>query len=178
MIEKVPTTYCIFDVLFLDGRSTVELRYEQRRTLLEGLELAGPHWATPPYHRGGGAGALAESKRRGDEGIMAKRVTSVYEPGRRSRDWVKVKNLRTQEVVVGGWSPGKGNRAGTIGALLLGIPDGAGLTYVGKVGTGFTQATLARLQHEFGRMARPTSPFTTEVPRADARDAHWVKPTL
>jgi bifunctional non-homologous end joining protein LigD len=178
MIEKVPAIYCIFDVLFLDGRSTVELAYEQRRALLEGLELAGPHWATPPYHRGGGASALAESKRRGDEGIMAKRMASVYEPGRRSRDWVKVKNLRTQEVVVGGWSPGKGNRAGTIGALLLGIPDGAGLTYVGKVGTGFTQAALAQLQSTLGRIASPTSPFTTEVPRADARDAHWVKPTL
>jgi len=178
IIDKIPVTYCIFDVLYLDGRSTVELPYEERRTLLEGLELAGPHWATPPYRRGGGAAALAESRRRLDEGIMAKRLVSRYEPGRRSREWVKVKNLRTQEVVVGGWSPGKGNRAGTIGALLLGIPDGAGLTYVGKVGTGFTQAALAHLQSTLGRVATPTSPFSTEVPRADARDAHWVKPTL
>jgi bifunctional non-homologous end joining protein LigD len=103
---------------------------------------------------------------------------SRYEPGRRSPDWIKVKNLRTQEVVVGGWSEGKGNRAGTIGALLIGVPDGAGLSYVGKVGTGFTQQMLADLHDRFGKLARQTSPFVDEVPRGDARNAHWVAPTF
>jgi bifunctional non-homologous end joining protein LigD len=178
MVEQVPVTYCLFDVLFLDGRSTMELSYDQRRVLLDGLELDGPYWRTPSYHRGGGANELAESRRRGDEGILAKRLTSRYEPGRRSREWIKVKNLRTQEVVIGGWSPGQGARSGTIGSLLLGIPDGAGLSYVGKVGTGFTQQMLASLYERLRRQERPTSPFTEEVPRSDARDAHWVTPTL
>lgn len=176
--ERVPVTYCLFDILFLDGQSTMDLAYEQRRALLEGLELDGAHWRTPPYRRGGGAAELAESKRRGDEGILAKRIGSRYEAGRRSREWIKVKNLRTQEVVVGGWSPGQGARAGTIGALLIGIPERSGLSYVGKVGTGFSQQVLADLHRRLRRHERSTSPFTTEVPRADARGAHWVTPVL
>ena len=176
--ERVPVTYCLFDILFLDGMSTIDLPYHQRRSLLEGLELDGPQWRTPPCRRGGGAVELAESQRRGDEGILAKRMTSRYEPGRRSREWIKVKNLRTQEVVVGGWSPGKGSRGGTIGSLLLGVPGGAGLSYVGKVGTGFTQQALAQLYDRLSRQERATSPFSDEVPRSDARDAHWVTPTL
>lgn len=178
MVERVPVTYCLFDLLYLDGRSTMELPYEQRRVLLEGLELEGPHWRTPPYRRGGGAAELAESRRRGDEGILAKRLASRYEPGRRSREWIKVKNLRTQEVVVGGWSPGQGARTGTIGALLLGIPDDGRLSYVGKVGTGFTQRMLASLYERLRRQERATSPFTDAVPPADARNVHWVEPTL
>jgi bifunctional non-homologous end joining protein LigD len=176
--ERIPVTYCIFDVLFLDGQSTMDLPYDQRRTVLEGLDLDGPHWSTPPYRRGGGADALARSKQAGDEGILAKRITSRYEPGRRSREWIKVKNLRTQEVVVGGWSPGKGARAGTIGSLLLGVPGESGLAYVGKVGTGFTQAALANLRGTLNRLSRPTSPFATEVPRPDARGVHWTAPEL
>jgi len=178
IVERVPVTYCVFDVLFLDGRSTMDLPYHERRSLLDALELDDPHWSTPPYRRGGGADELAESRRRGDEGIIAKRFLSRYEAGRRSREWIKVKNLRTQEVVVGGWSPGKGGRAGTIGSLLIGVPDGRGLSYVGKVGTGFTQQMLAELYGSLSKRERPTSPFSDDVPRADARDARWVTPAL
>jgi bifunctional non-homologous end joining protein LigD len=178
LAEQLPVTYCIFDVLYLDGRSTTALPYTQRRELLERLDLNGPHWRTPPYRRGGGKAALAEAKRRGEEGVMAKRLDSVYEPGRRSRSWIKVKNSRTQEVVVGGWQPGKGARAGTIGSLLLGIYDDSGLSYVGKVGTGFTQAVLADLHGTLSKLGRRTSPFAGELPKADARDAQWVTPKL
>lgn len=178
LAKRVPVTFCLFDVLFLDGHSTVDLPYTQRREILEGLRLDGPHWRTPAYRRGGGAAALAESRDRGDEGILAKRLASRYEPGRRSRDWIKVKNLRTQEVVVGGWSPGKGARANTIGSLLLGIPEDSGLSYVGRVGTGFSEKALRELAKRLAGLARSTSPFSTEVPRAESRDARWVRPTL
>jgi bifunctional non-homologous end joining protein LigD len=178
LAQRVPVTFCIFDLLFLDGQSTMELSYEKRREILEGLRLDGPHWRTPPYRRGGGTAALAESKERGDEGIMAKRLASRYAPESRSRDWIKVKNLLTQEVVVGGWSPGKGARAGTIGSLLLGIPGGGGLSYVGRVGTGFNQRTLASLSSRLQALSRQTSPFSEEVPRNEARDARWVEPTM
>ena len=109
---------------------------------------------------------------------MAKRLTSRYRPGRRSPDWVKVKNIRTQEVVVGGWSPGKGRRSGTIGSLLLGLPGEGGLSYIGQVGTGFTDDMLADLLARLRRIERKTSPFDPDVPRADARDALWVSPRL
>jgi bifunctional non-homologous end joining protein LigD len=178
LAEQLPLTYCIFDLLHLDGRPTVALPYHQRRDLLEALDLNGQNWRTPPYRRGGGARALATAKKTGEEGIMAKRLDSIYEPGRRTRDWIKIKNSKAQEVVIGGWQPGKGARAGTIGALLLGIPGDDGLSYAGKVGTGFTQAALDDLRGMLSQIARKSSPFAGEIPAVDARDARWVTPKL
>jgi bifunctional non-homologous end joining protein LigD len=170
-----PVVLLIFDVLHLDGRSLLKLPYSERRSLLEGLNLAGKAWATPAAFDGNGADAVRVSQEQKLEGVVAKRLSSTYVPGRRSPDWVKVKNIRTQEVIVGGWHPGAGRREGMIGSLLLGIPDGEELAYVGKVGTGFTDAMLAELSTDL--QAAADSPFK-EVPRADARQAHWVAPTL
>jgi bifunctional non-homologous end joining protein LigD len=178
LAEQVPVTYCVFDLLYLDGRDTTGLGYEQRRTLLEALDLEGPHWTTPPYVRGGGAEALRSARELGVEGIMAKRLRSTYEPGRRSKAWVKVKNTRTQEVVLAGWKPGKGNRSGTIGSLLLGIPGPHGLEYVGQVGTGFTRTALDALARKLNALQRRTTALTGELPAADRRQAHWVTPSL
>ena len=115
------------------------LPYRERRALLEELGLAGPSWQTPPAWFGGGAAVLAAAREQQLEGVVAKqRRVAATSPGRGRRSWLKVKNLRTQEVVVGGWKPGQGRRADTIGSLLLGMPDADGLRYVGKVGTGFT----------------------------------------
>ncbi|HEY9349978.1 MAG TPA: DNA ligase, partial [Acidothermales bacterium] len=99
-------------------------------------------------------------------------------PGRRSPTWIKVKHVLMQEVVIGGWQPGEGRRAGGIGALLLGVQDDTGLRYAGQVGTGFTEAMLADLARLLRPLARKTSPFVDDVPRKDARDAHWVTPRL
>ncbi|HEV7899449.1 MAG TPA: non-homologous end-joining DNA ligase [Planosporangium sp.] len=176
--EQTPVTYQVFDLLYLDGHNTIGLRYEQRRELLESLRLHGPHWDTPPYARGGGARALAESKERRLEGIVAKRLDSIYEPGRRSSAWVKVKHTRTQEVIIGGWTPGQGRRAGTIGALLLGIPGPEGLEYVGQVGTGFNREALDDLYRRLRPLERKTPPFARPLPARDAKDAHWVTPKL
>jgi bifunctional non-homologous end joining protein LigD len=176
--EQVPVTYHLFDVLYLDGRITIGLSYQQRRELLESLELRGPRWDTPPYCRGGGAKALAASIEQGLEGVVAKRLDSVYEPGRRSRAWIKVKHANVQEVVIGGWRPGKGWRAATIGSLLLGIPEAGGLRYVGRVGTGFTREMLDDLYRRLRGLERRTSPFTGPLPAADAKDARWVTPKL
>jgi bifunctional non-homologous end joining protein LigD len=172
-----PVVYLIFDVLHLDGRSTMALPYSQRRSILEGLDLAGPAWQVSPAFDGDGAKALQASQEQQLEGVLAKRRDSVYVPGARSRDWLKIKNIRAQEVVIGGWREGAGRRAGTIGALLLGIPDREGLAYVGKVGTGFTDAMLADLTSKLSRLSRQSSPFV-DVPRPDAKDAHWVTPRL
>ena len=178
LAESDPAVYLIFDLLHLDGRNLFDLPYTQRRELLEGLELDGGSWQTPPAFAGDGPHAVEASKERQLEGVVAKRSTSRYLPGRRSPDWVKVKNFHTQEVVIGGWSPGKGRREGTIGALLLGVPTPEGLRYVGQVGTGFTDAMLRDLAERLRRIARKTSPFSLDVPRTDARDAQWVRPQL
>jgi bifunctional non-homologous end joining protein LigD len=173
-----PAVFLAFDLLHLDGRSLLDLPYEQRRELLTGLELDGEFWQTPPAFAGSGSAAVHASQEQGLEGVVAKRISSRYTPGRRSAEWVKVKNIRTQEVVIGGWSPGRGRRAETIGALLLGLPGDGGLRYIGQVGTGFTQQILDDLLARLSRLTRKTSPFKPDVPRADARDAIWVTPRL
>jgi bifunctional non-homologous end joining protein LigD len=105
-------------------------------------------------------------------------IDSAYEPGARSRRWLKIKNLRTQEVVVAGWRSGQGRRADGIGSLLLAVPAADGWQYVGKVGTGFTAAALQELQRRLEPLTTDVSPLGDDVPRADARDAHWVRPEL
>jgi bifunctional non-homologous end joining protein LigD len=178
LLTRVPVTYLAFDLLMLDGRSLLRTTYDQRREILESLGLDGPRWATPPAFIGDGAAALAASLAQGLEGVVAKRRSSTYRPGTRSRDWVKVKNIRTQEVVVGGWRPGAGNRAGTIGSLLVGLPGAGGLAYAGHVGTGFSRAVLVQLRQTLEPLRREASPFAELLPRADAHDAIWVAPRL
>lgn len=178
LAARTPVSYMVFDVLHLDGHSTVALPYTERRRMLASLGLAGERWAVPADHPGPGADLLAAARSSGLEGLVAKRADSPYQPGRRSRDWVKVKVTRTQEVVVGGWSPGKGNRSSRIGALLLGIPGDGGLVYVGKVGTGFTEAALDDLQRRLAPLRRSSPPFTGRVPSADAAGATWLEPEV
>jgi len=178
LATTVPATYLIFDVLHLDGHSTLALPYAERRELLESLELEGPHWTSAPSFHGGGPAVLAASKSAGLEGIVAKRRDSPYVPGRRSEHWLKLKTLRHQEVVIGGWKPGNGRRAGTFGSLLIGVPDEHGLQYVGHVGTGFSDRVLQEVQGRLDGLAADRSPFAVEVPREHARHARWVRPEL
>ncbi|WP_020573865.1 non-homologous end-joining DNA ligase [Actinopolymorpha alba] len=173
-----PVAYLLFDLLYLDGMPLLDQPYAARRETLSALGLAGPNWQTPPTFPGMGADALDTSARQQLEGVVAKRLDSRYEPGRRSPAWIKVKHLRTQEVVIGGWRIGEGSRAGTFGSLLCGVHERGRLMYAGRVGTGFTQETLAALAAELAPLARATSPFDEPVPTADARDARWVEPVL
>ncbi|BEP12032.1 hypothetical protein acdb102_03430 [Acidothermaceae bacterium B102] len=176
----VPIHYLIFDLLHLDGRSLLDAPLSERRALLDGLKLAGDHWSTPgDFTDVSGDDILAASLSQGLEGVVAKRLYSKYLAGRRSDLWTKVKNFRTQEVVIAGWKPGAGRREGTIGSLLLGIHDDDGnLVYAGHVGTGFTDQVLDELSTMLGRLERKTSPYAAEIPRADSKDAHWVTPSV
>jgi len=156
----VPATYVLFDLVYLDGHSLTRLPYAERRRRLVALALDGEAWRTPAAHEGDGAALLAASARQGLEGLIAKRLDSAYEPGRRAPSWVKVKNSRRQELVVGGWLPGEGRRAQRIGALLVGFYEAAGsLRYAGRVGTGFTDAILADLARRMAPLRRSDSPF-------------------
>jgi bifunctional non-homologous end joining protein LigD len=179
LVAAVPVTYLLFDVLHVNTAPAIAMPYSARRGLLDEIVQQGAHWDIPPYFQDAGAGVLAESRRLGLEGVVAKRLTSPYRPGRRSSDWVKVKNFRTQEVVVCGWKAGEGRRGGMIGSLLLGVHDQAGrLLYAGSVGIGFTQATLRGLAGRLAPLARATSPYDEGPPREEARGAYWVEPVL
>jgi bifunctional non-homologous end joining protein LigD len=178
-MRDVPVTYVIFDILYLDGVSMLDSPYEERRAALEDLALDGASWQTPAYHRGDGAELLAASKAQRLEGIIAKRLGSGYVPGRRTRDWLKVKNVRGQEVVIGGWLPGKGRREGEIGALLVGYYERDGkkrrLRYAGKVGTGFDASDLRMLAERLEPLERDDSPFEGRQPE---QGSIFVEPKL
>jgi bifunctional non-homologous end joining protein LigD len=176
-----PVVYMAFDLLHLDGRSLCELPYERRRALLEGLALDGPAWRAPRFHRGGGAALLDATREQGLEGIVAKRLDSRYEPGRRSGAWRKLRNRRRQELLIGGWTPGQGRRAGRIGALLLGARErpGGPLRFAGGVGSGFSEAMLDELERRLRPLRRTRSPFRLEPGGArPPRGAQWVEPLL
>lgn len=177
LAREQPVTYMIFDLLQLDETSLLSLPYELRRSTLDELEVAGEYWRTPPTFDGSGEDALAESARLGLEGVVAKRLRSRYDAGRRSDTWRKIKLLRTQEVIIGGWRTGSGSRATTLGALLTGVPDAAGgLHYAGRVGTGFTMDVLHDLLARLRPLETAQCPFTDDVPALDARGAHWAEP--
>jgi bifunctional non-homologous end joining protein LigD len=170
-----PVTFVVFDLLYLDGRVLTELPYAERRELLEGLDLRGPHWNVPSYTAGGGAGLLAATREQGLEGLVGKRLDSRYEPGRRARTWVKVKNTARQEVVIGGWLLGEGRRRDRVGALLVGYQDGGRLRYAGKVGTGWGEKEGDRLLALLRERERDGSPFEGRQP---PRGAVFVEPDL
>jgi bifunctional non-homologous end joining protein LigD len=178
--HNTPLQYMVFDLLYLDGESLMRLPYTERRARLEALDLNGPGWRTPAYHAGDGAALLEASAAQGLEGIVAKRLDSAYEPGRRPGSWLKIKNTRRQELVIGGWVPGEGRRAGKIGALLVGYydhdPPEPELRYAGKVGTGFDARELDRLEALLAPRRRATTPFTG--PRQPERGAQFVDPDL
>ena len=178
LAEAIPVTYMIFDLMHLDGHSAVEVPYAERRRLLEGLQLAGPHWATPPSERGGGDVVLQTAREAGLEGVVAKRLDSLYRPGRRDPSWLKVKNFRTQSVVVAGWAKGQGHLEGDLGALLVGIPEPDGLRYVGRVGSGLGEADRSVLRLRLQAMRRDTTPFKGSVPKSEATGVTWVEPEL
>lgn len=172
--REVPVAFMIFDILWLDGQMVTALAYTDRRRLLDALELNGEKWQTPPAASGEGDAALATSRELGLEGVVAKRLESRYEPGRRSPAWRKIKHEHRQEFVIGGWTAGQGGRSGRVGALLLGYYDEAGsLHYAGKVGTGFSADEMDRLDALLTPIEQDVNPFSGPgVPRA----AHFVVP--
>ncbi|PVE16944.1 ATP-dependent DNA ligase [Arthrobacter sp. Bz4] len=177
--RKAPVHFMIFDLLYLDGNSLLQLQYAQRREILEQAvnSPADGHIQVPPALDATIEEAVAASRELGLEGVVAKRTSGTYTAGRRSRGWVKIKDQLTQEVVVVGWRPGKGSRAHKVGSLLVAVPDGVDLKYVGRVGSGLTERDLAEIGSRLRKMSRKTAPLA-DVPAADASDAHWVRPAL
>jgi bifunctional non-homologous end joining protein LigD len=176
LAESAPVTYAIFDLLWLDGHSLVELPYTERRSRLDALELNAERWRVPEFQAGEGSALLAATREQELEGVVAKRLDSRYTPGGRAGSWLKIKNSQRQELVIGGWTTGKGSRSKGIGALHLGVHGEDGeLRYAGRVGTGFDAAELTRLAGLLEPLARKATPFTGAQP---PKGAHYVEPTL
>lgn len=191
LARTTPVTYVLFDLLWLDGHSLMELPYAERRARLDELDLNGEHWRAPSYRAGPGEGRalLAATGEQNLEGVVAKRLDSLYVPGGRTGTWLKIKHHNRQEVVIGGWHEGQRARAGRIGALDVGVYDehsgdlqhggqlkrDGGLRYAGQVGTGWDERELARLESLLKDIPRAKSPFTGRQP---PKDAHYVQPRL
>ena len=174
---RTPVVFLVFDLLQVESHSLLSLPYTDRRAALERLDINGDHVAVPPAFDGDPAHAMAASRQQGLEGVVCKRLDSVYTPGRRSPAWIKVKHARMQEVVVIGWEPGEGRRAGEVGALLLAVHRDGELRYAGQVGTGFSDRTLADLRRQLASR-QVDRPSATLIPANQARTAVWVRPDL
>lgn len=175
--HQVPIAIMVFDVLQAAGRDLTGQSYDVRREALATVLAAAAPVHVSEIFDGPLDEAMRVSKGRRLEGVMAKRRDSHYAVGRRTRTWLKFKHHLDQEVVIVGWRPGQGARAGGIGSLLLAVPDGDGLRYAGRVGTGFTERALARLR-ELLRDVPDKPAVVHDVPDVDARDAHWVDPVV
>ncbi|WP_051164311.1 ATP-dependent DNA ligase [Nocardia testacea] len=167
--------FVAFDLLYLDGTSLLRKRYRDRRRVLEALAATAPALQVPAPYEGSGADAVRQSEQEGVEGVVAKKVDSVYQPGTRGRTWVKHRNWRIQQVVVGGM---RRSRARPFASLLVGIPAEDGLVYAGRVGTGFGDAGMRELAARLHRLERKTSPFVNEMSADERRDAIWVTPKV
>jgi bifunctional non-homologous end joining protein LigD len=182
-VREIPIQYLIFDLLYLDGQSIMHLPWSKRREMLEDLTLKGGSWQLSPAHVGEGRAVYASAKQLELEGLVAKKIDSPYEPGRRAPSWRKIKIVPRQEFVVGGWTRERGTDANRIGALLVGYykPDSCGkkakLTYAGRVGTGIKQADHGPLMRTLKQLATDENPFAEKIPKHDT-EAHFVQPKI
>ncbi|HCJ48573.1 MAG TPA: ATP-dependent DNA ligase, partial [Microbacterium sp.] len=175
--RRIPVQFMLFDVLEIDGTDTAPLPLAQRRELLEAVAGSTIDAIVVPPVADDVDDALATAERLGLEGVVVKDPSSTYRRGQRSEQWLKVKLTMMQDVVIGGIRPGKGGRSGTIGSLLMGIPGPDGLRYVGRVGSGFSDATLARLTALLDPLRDDVNPFV-DIGAVEASDALWVRPEV
>lgn len=171
-----PVTLLVFDLLRLDGQDLTGLPLHERRAALEALGLAGVHWQVPATYDDGDMLLVATAQQK-LEGIVSKRRSSLYHPGRRSPDWLKFPHRNVESYVVGGWRH-ETDSTSRIGAVLVGEPTGHGLVYRGRVGSGIAGKEGRRLLGLLGPLRADASPFADAVPKVDALGTVWVRPEV
>lgn len=180
LAKQIPVVLMAFDLLYLDGVSLVGRALRERREALEEILVPDEHVQLSPLVEGAGTALYRAAEEQGLEGIVAKRLDSRYEPGSRSRSWLKAKLTYDADVVIVGWTEGEGRRRGRIGSLVMAVYDSDGLRYVGNVGTGFDEAALDDAARRLAEIETTASPFDRSVIRSapELRRAHWVEPRL
>jgi bifunctional non-homologous end joining protein LigD len=175
-----PIVYYVFDLLEVEGEPVIDLPLAKRRDRLEQLLDRRNKTILFSESFADGEALLGAAKQQRLEGIMAKRLDSRYLPGKRTRDWLKVKTRNRQEFVIAGYTRGEGRRSGTLGSLILGVFQGGQLVYVGNCGTGFTEPEIDRLLEKLRPLERKTSSFAVvpKMPRVRKADVVWVEPKL
>ncbi|MEA2447371.1 MAG: bifunctional non-ous end joining protein LigD, partial [Actinomycetota bacterium] len=185
-MTKIPITFIAFDVLYVDGRSLINEPIETRKEILEEIVVVSDRVQVSPYIERDGVSLFEAAEARNLEGIVAKKLGCPYRPGRRGREWLKVKAIQDADVVVGGWTKGEGSRSTTFGALLVGAYEADGsLRFIGSVGTGFTEKTLGELLPQLQELTTDGCPFAVDPRKMPSgsfgkpvRDPRWVRPEL
>jgi bifunctional non-homologous end joining protein LigD len=182
--EATGLVYQVFDLLYLDGRSLLDVPLEDRKRLLRSVLKDHPRVRFASHVVGDGKAFFDAASKLGVEGMVAKLRRSRYEPGRRTGAWLKIKIRPEQEFVVGGWTPGSGN-ARDLGAMAIGVYEGDKLRFAGKVGSGFTGAIRADLLKRLRPLVQDDPPFDPAPPKdyrgrwgGDLKDITWVRPEL
>ncbi|MDQ3646094.1 MAG: non-homologous end-joining DNA ligase [Actinomycetota bacterium] len=183
--KQIPVTYIAFDLLYLDGRSLIREPLEERKRLLEEIVVPTDRVQVSPQVPGEGTSLFQVACERKLEGIVAKKLGTPYRPGKRARDWLKIKTTYEADLIIGGWSRGEGSRSHTFGALLVGAYGDDGLRFAGSVGTGFSEKVLERLMPQLLEAEAAECPFV-EGPKGlstgrfgkPIRDPHWTRPEL
>jgi bifunctional non-homologous end joining protein LigD len=184
--QTTPVLFMAFDLLYQDGRTLLDLPLEERKERLEALVVPNEAVQVSPYIPEEGKALYDAACEQKLEGVVAKKLGCPYRPGRRVRDWIKIKTTFTADVVIGGWSAGEGSRSSSFGSLIVGAYKDDELHYVGSVGTGFSEKVLAEVLESLEGLRTDECPFV-EDPRKLSRenryskmirDPRWVRPEL
>jgi bifunctional non-homologous end joining protein LigD len=175
--RKLPVVTYAFDLLWFDGRDLTGEPLEDRRELLEDIVTPDETFRLTTFVDEEGKRLFESAQQLGFEGVVGKKLGSIYQPGRRSKDWRKVKALNRQSCVILGWTPGTGSRSRTFGSLLVGAYRDGDLVWIGQVGTGFTESMLADLLGRLAELETPESPIDDPELRK-LKGARWVRPEL
>lgn len=175
LAQRRPTTYLAFDLIGLDGLDLTPLPWSARRSALEDILPERDRWQISPRYADG-PGLWRATAEQGLEGIVSKRVTSTYQPGVRSPDWLKFPHRGTESVVVGGWRPETSRSR--LGSLLVGVPVAGGLSFRGRVGSGLAGRAGARLAELIAEVPVGPCPFVDDVPGPDRAGTTWLMPEL
>ena len=185
LTKQIPVSFIAYDLLYLDGRSLLKEPLERRKELLHELVVVSDNVQVSPYVPGEGTTLYEAACEQNLEGIVAKKLGSPYRPGKRGKEWLKIKTTIEADLVIGGWSKGDGSRASSFGALLVGAYEDDELRFVGAVGTGFSQKTLDALMSQLEARAVPDMPFTDDPRQMGTgrfgkpiKDPVWVEPEL
>jgi bifunctional non-homologous end joining protein LigD len=179
LMKRIPVSFLVFDLLYVDSRDLTGEPLVERRRMLEDIVVPSEQLQVSPIIEGEGKALFGAAFEQELEGIMAKRLDSLYQPGARSRDWLKVKVTFDADVVIVGWTEGEGRRAGTLGSLIMAVYDEGKLRYVGNVGTGFDRHSLADAMQRLGELEEIEPPLPSQVrSRPELRRARWFEPSL
>lgn len=176
-MTRVPIVFMAFDLLFDEGEDIMSLPLSARRSRLEASIVESEHVRLSPHVLGEGVALFDAAREQRLEGIVAKRLDSRYEPGRRSRSWQKIKLVHEVDAVVVGWRPGSGGRSGSLGSIALGLYDDGDLRYIGSVGSGFDGRSLGAMAELLAHFTIDEPPFDTGGIQA-SDEITWVRPEL